>query len=166
MSINLSGSHYVNFQQKNSWKFILVGILALVFIFWVAKGIFNLLNIIAPFLLIITLVLNYRVVVGYGKWLLDVLKRDFLMGILASLGTVIFFPIVSGYLFVKALLLRKVSSLKTPYSNHPGNEGFTAYQEVEEADYEVLEIPEQAKTTSKQDHNYDSFFEKLDKNGI
>lgn len=167
MSINVNGSQFVNFDQKNSWKFIIGGIILLIFLFWLAKGIFNILNIIAPFLLILTLVLNYRVVLGYGKWLLDLLKRDFLMGILACLGTVVFFPLVSGYLFAKVLLLRKVSSLKAPFAQinwESAEDGFTNYEEVIPQKTEKLELPQQSKP--KIEHNYDSFFEKLDKNGI
>ena len=70
MAIYFNSSQFPNFEQKSSWKVIVGAILGLIALFWLAKGVFFILNIIAPFLLIITLILNYKVVLGYGTWLL------------------------------------------------------------------------------------------------
>jgi hypothetical protein len=161
MAIYFNSSQFPNFEQKSSWKVIVGAILGLIALFWLAKGVFFILNIIAPFLLIITLILNYKVVLGYGTWLLELIKRDLLLGILAAIGTVFFFPVVSAYLFGKMLLLRKVNKMKNEFNAQNTfyqNEEFTSYEEVEEIAPNILKLP---KTAEKQtnSNNYDTFFE-------
>ena len=161
MAIYFNSSQFPNFEQKSSWKVIVGAIIGLIALFWLAKGVFFILNIIAPFLLIITLILNYKVVLGYGTWLLELIKRDLLLGILAAIGTVFFFPVVSAYLFGKMLLLRKVNKIKNEFNTQNTfyqNEEFTSYEEVEEIAPNILKLP---KTAEKQtnSNNYDTFFE-------
>lgn len=161
MAIYFNSSQFPNFEQKSSWKVIVGAIIGLIALFWLAKGVFFILNIIAPFLLIITLILNYKVVLGYGTWLLELIKRDLLLGILAVIGTVFFFPVVSAYLFGKMLLLRKVNKMKNEFNAQNTfyqNEEFTSYEEVEEIAPNILKLP---KTAEKQtnSNNYDTFFE-------
>ena len=71
MAIYFNSSQYPNFDQKNSWKVVVGAIIGLIILFWLAKGVFYILNIAAPFLLIITMIMNYKVVLGFGSWLLD-----------------------------------------------------------------------------------------------
>ena len=161
MAIYFNSSQFPNFEQKSSWKVIVGAIIGLIALFWLAKGVFFILNIIAPFLLIITLILNYKVVLGYGTWLLELIKRDLLLGILAAIGTVFFFPVVSAYLFGKMLLLRKVNKMKNEFNAQNTfyqNEEFTSYEEVEEITPNILKLSKTAENQSNS-NNYDTFFE-------
>lgn len=161
MAIYYNSSQFPNFEQKSSWKVIVGAIIGLIALFWLAKGVFFILNIIAPFLLIITLILNYKVVLGYGTWLLELIKRDLLLGILAAIGTVFFFPVVSAYLFGKMLLLRKVNKMKNEFNTQNTfyqNEEFTSYEEVEEITPNILKLSKTAENQSNS-NNYDTFFE-------
>ncbi len=98
-------------------------ILFVVALFYIAKGVFWLLAKAAPFLLIAAIILNYRVVWGYAIWLKDLLMRNPLMGIIAVVATIIGFPIVSGFLFLKSL------STKRERQQQPK---FVPYEEVED----------------------------------
>lgn len=160
MAIYFNSSQYPNFDQKNSWKVIVGAIIGLIILFWLAKGVFYILNIAAPFLLIITLIMNYKVVLGFGSWLLDLLKKDIIVGLLASVGTVVFFPVVSAYLFGKMLLLRKVNKMKSDYTDQSYNikDDYTSYEEVDEIEIPPLELPKKFENLNKP-NNYDKFFD-------
>lgn len=160
MAIYFNSSQYPNFDQKNSWKVIVGAIIGLIILFWLAKGVFYILNIAAPFLLIITLIMNYKVVLGFGSWLLDLLKKDIIVGLLASVGTVVFFPVVSAYLFGKMLLLRKVNKMKSDYIDQSYNikDDYTSYEEVDEIEIPPLELPKKFENLNKP-NNYDKFFD-------
>lgn len=160
MAIYFNSSQYPNFDQKNSWKVIVGAIIGLIILFWLAKGVFYILNIAAPFLLIITLIMNYKVVLGFGSWLLDLLKKDIIVGLLASVGTVVFFPVVSAYLFGKMLLLRKVNKMKSDYTDQSYNikDDYTSYEEVDEIEIPSLELPKKFENLNKP-NNYDKFFD-------
>lgn len=160
MAIYFNSSQYPNFDQKNSWKVVVGAIIGLIILFWLAKGVFYILNIAAPFLLIITMIMNYKVVLGFGSWLLDLLKKDIIVGLLASVGTVVFFPVVSAYLFGKMLLLRKVNKMKSDYTDQSYNikDDYTSYEEVDEIEIPPLELPKKFENLNKP-NNYDKFFD-------
>lgn len=83
-------------------------IVFLIGMFYVAQFVFRILYFLAPFMLIATLIINYRVVTGYLQWVLALVKRNPVMGIGAGILTVLGFPIVSAFLLVKAIMLKKV----------------------------------------------------------
>ena len=53
----------------NSISSILILVLLFVGLFFVAKSIFTILSWVAPIMLIATLIIDHKVVLGYGKWL-------------------------------------------------------------------------------------------------
>lgn len=77
-------------------------ILGLIALYYVAKGAFWVLTWVAPILLIITLVLDYSVVTDYFKMLWNMILRNPIMGILASVLTFFAFPVVIFFLFGRA----------------------------------------------------------------
>ena len=81
-------------------------------VFFIAKGIFKLLYFAAPVLIILALIINYRTVVNFFKWLFGLFKRSFLTGIIAVILTIIGYPIVCGLLFGKSILDRKIRKLQ------------------------------------------------------
>jgi hypothetical protein len=105
----------------------------LVLLFFVAKGIFSVLTMIAPVLIVLALIINYKTVVNYLRFVLGLLRRNLLGGIITIILSVVGFPILSGVLFGKAILDRKVKRLQQA---HEANE------RGEEVDYEEVIRPE------------------------
>jgi hypothetical protein len=98
----------LNGNPVNSIVGIVLMIVFLIGMFYVAQFVFRILYFLAPFMLIATLIINYRVVTGYLQWVLALVKRNPVMGIGAGILTVIGFPIVSAFLLAKAIMLKKV----------------------------------------------------------
>lgn len=126
-------------------------------LFFLAKGIFWLLSIVAPILLIITLILDYTVVTEFLKFIWKLLKDNTLIGILAVFLVVFGYAFVAGYLFFKALGKRTV---KKVFEKARSEENvFTEYEEVKEEE-NFLELPPLPKKQSQADtkNNYDDMF--------
>ncbi len=142
----------------NSITSILIGVLIFVALYWIASSIFKILSVAAPFLLVAALIINHNVVLNYGKWLFSLLKKNPLMGIGAVLLSIFGFPIISGFLLVKALLYRRVNKMKKEYENKTYGE-YTEYEEIKDEPEIRLELPnfEQPKKNKRDD--YDQFFE-------
>ncbi len=132
--------------------FLLLVFLAL---FWVARSIFTILSWLSPVFLILTLIINYNIILNYGKWLWKLLTESTLVGILATVLTVIGFPVVSFLLFGRALLYRKTKALKKAYEE----ERYGTYTEYEEIEEEPLELREIQKDLRHNDDPYEQLFE-------
>ncbi len=154
----------LQFNTKNRNPFqAIVGVAVVVFIFialyFVTKGVFKILSLIAPVLLIITLILDYKVILNYGQWLIKLAKKNILMGIGAIVLTVIGFPFVAAYLFGKALLKRKVKQVQKQYQQQTQGE-LVEYEEVDEEPKDILELPQIVDRPQKEKRNqYDNLFD-------
>ncbi len=119
-------------------------VLIFVAMFFLAKGIFTVLSWVAPVLIIGALLINYKTVLGFIKYMWALLKRNPLGGVLGIILSVIGFPILSGFLFGKAILDRKVKKLSDEYQARREGE-FVEYEEVirkeTELDLPILEKP-------------------------
>lgn len=126
---------------------LIPAILMLVAVFiavgYIASGIYQILEFIALGLFLITLGLDIaygrQVVLGFAKTLLNLLRRNPLMGVIAIGLTFFFHPLVALFLFGKAMLLRKVGNLKKDFEARQQGQ-YTEYEEVE-VDYE--DVPDQ-----------------------
>lgn len=125
---------------SNSITSILALVLVFVALYFVAKGVFTVLSWVAPVLLIITAIMDHRTIIDYGKWLWNLLRKNVIMGIGAILLTVVGFPIIAGFLFVKALFRRKIGQLEKNIKTEREGQ-FVDYEEVESTTYEPLELP-------------------------
>ena len=135
----MSSQRIYKIGSVNPFVFLIVVAVIIMAVFWVAKSIFRLLNLIAPFLLIGALILNYRVVLGYGKWLAQSVQRNPVFGILAIIFTLIGFPLVAGFLFMRALSTRGGN-------NTAGKLGeYIRYEEVDDDFLDLSDIKEQKK---------------------
>lgn len=140
-----------------------MGVIALIaffiVLFWVFKGIFVLLSYVAPVLLLITAIINYRVITDYLGMLWSVFKKNWLLGILGGVLTVVGFPLVSGFLFVKALFLNKVKAIKEEQEVRQKGE-FIEYEDLSEEDPAeklILKEPEIRKRGTEE-NPYDEVF--------
>lgn len=91
---------------------LLFFLLVLVALYYLAKGVFTLLMWLTPVLLIAALIIDYRSVVGFVKWIGSLFQRNAILGIVVALLAVVLYPLTSGFLFVKALASKKIRSVK------------------------------------------------------
>ena len=111
------------------------------------------------FLLIGALVIDYKVVLNYGKWLVNLFKSNWPLGIGAGLLTFFGFPVIAGFLFVKALLSRKVNNLRQEAERRHQGE-FIEYEELDDTPIKRIELPPiREKQKLPRDESYDEFFD-------
>lgn len=157
---------------------IFFGVLVLMYIF--IGGLFKLLYLAAPVLLVATLVINYRIVADYAIDVFETFRTDVLWGVVKVAFTVLCYPFVIGWLFAKSLIYRKVDKMKQNFdaqmqatnNNMGANFGKNASNTTDFADFEELSsellnknrpqkeepiIIELPKPKDKQD-DYDQFF--------
>ncbi len=138
-----------------------IGLLVMLVIFYllfkVVSGIVSLLYSAGWILLIIALVLNYTVVFDYVKWLGKVIKTDTLRGVAYSALSIIGYPFVSVWLFLKAFLKYRINRNSKQREKAKEKE-FTAYEEIEEED-DFLELPDLDAPKKKVENRYDDLFE-------
>jgi len=131
----------IDVNPLNALPIILILIAVFVGLWFVAKSIFFVLSYVAPVLLIAALVINHKVVVSYGTFLWNLLRKSPVMGVVGILLSFFFFPVVCLFLFGKALLYRKVDTLKKEFeAKHGGGTTDGEYTE-----YEEIEIPKEEK---------------------
>ena len=104
-------------------------VLLLVALFFIAKGIFTVLAWISPALILGALVINFRTVLNYLKFILSLIQRNPLAGIIAIILSIIGFPILSGVLFGKAIFDRRVRRLQSAHEANQAGE-YVDYEEV------------------------------------
>lgn len=125
---------------------LLILVVVLVALFMLARFVFRILAFLSPALIIAALFLDYKTVTGFGKWLIDLVRRNPLMGIAAIVLTVLGFPLVSAFLAGKALLTRNMRKAKEEQEQARTGE----YIEFEEVEEEPLELPELSKVKRRE----------------
>ena len=128
---------YTNYDTKrlgpfNSLiSFLLLGVLMFI-LFYVFKGIYKVLYIGAPFLLLVTLVVNYRVVLHYFIDIINLFRRDLLSGIVKMAFTVFFYPLVVTWLLIKAVFFVKIDQVRQKVQTQSNDYQKTLYTDYEE----------------------------------
>ncbi len=134
-------------------------VLALIFgaLFFLAKGLFWVLSWAAPVLLILTLIIDHKIVIDYFKYVWRMLSQNLPFGLVLSAVTIFGYPFVAGYLFFKALAKRSIKKASEKYQQ-PQNE-YTDYELVDE-DESFLELPPLNKTKEAPNtsNRYDDVF--------
>ncbi len=140
---------------------IVLGILFLLGLFYVARFIFTIMYYLSPLMIIAALIIDHRVVVDYGKWLVRQTKSNPVVGVIAILLSVLGFPLVSLFLLGKALLRKKVKDVQKEAERQREGE----FIEYEELDSEQMDLPriedwEKEPRRDRRDRNdYDDFFD-------
>jgi len=124
-------------------------VLVVALLFWIAKSILKVLSLVAPVLLVAAVIINHKVVIGYGRWLLDSIKRNPVFGIIAVLFTILGFPIVSMFLLLRALASKGMARAVSQKGE------FIKYEEVNE---DFLDISDIKKHKKKLDNDYNDVF--------
>lgn len=133
------GSRKVDGSPFNSILSIVFLVAIFIGLYYVATGIFTLLTWLTPVMLIGALIINHNVVLDYGKWLLSTLKSNFLLGLGMVLLMVFGYPVIAGYLLLKAVLSKKLEKFQEDFQSQRRPE-FADFEEVDntEADFEDL----------------------------
>lgn len=105
-------------------------VLFFIALLFVVRGVFILLMWTAPLLLIAALVIRPSVVTGHFRWIIQQLRQNTLYGIVLLLATVFGYMLVFPYLFIKALLVRKVDRLQAEYERQTQGE-LVDYEELD-----------------------------------
>ena len=121
------------FAQFRGWQSLLVTAGVLILLYFVAKAIFNVLYFLAIPLLIATLIIKRQVILNFFKTIGGLFKRSPVLGIGAGLLSAFFYPVVIGFLFVQAMMHRKVDKIQGDIEAQKEGE----YVEYEEMNHEV-----------------------------
>lgn len=123
--------------NRHSAHFAVNTILGLVFmvlffaaLLFLVRGLFILLMWTAPLFLIAALFLRPQVVIGHFRWILRQLRDNTFYGIVVLLFTIFGYMLVFPYLFIKALLMRKVDNLQAEYERQTKGE-LVDYEELD-----------------------------------
>jgi hypothetical protein len=158
--------YHKSFQTSNNNPFssiigVVLGILFLLGLFFVARFIFTILYYLSPVMLIAALIIDYKTVTGYGKWLVDKVKTNPLLGIGGILLTILAFPLVSLFLLGKALFKKKVREVEQEVERQREGE----YVDFEELNSEPMDLKRLEEQFREQENlkrrrgNYDDFFD-------
>jgi hypothetical protein len=119
-------------------------------LFFMAKGLFWLLSWVAPVLLILTLIIDFKVVKDFFIYIGKLLKDNPLAGVLAILMIIFAYPFVAGYLFIKALGKRSIKKAMDKVQQEKNT--YTDFEEIVEEDDSFLELPPLNKTHEPAKH--------------
>lgn len=146
---------------------LIFGILGLVALFYILKGLFIVLWWAAPVLFLLSLIINWRVAAETGKSFLQLLGRNPLGGILVGALAVVGFPILALYLFLGALGNRQAEKMRRRFEGQfqePEKEEFVEFEEIESTPkkgpekMEPLTPPPAPEPEKREDNPYDTFF--------
>lgn len=144
----MSDFQFKSYNKTNSWIGILI-ILAIVFvIFFILKNVYYLLGFLVPVFIVLTAILDYRVIVKYGIVIYELLRHRTVLGIVAVIFSFLGLPFLSAALFFNAYM-----NFKTKRNN---KKEFVQYEEVDDAEVEILDLDEFKKVKV---NNYEDLFE-------
>jgi predicted membrane protein len=141
---------------------VIIGfILILVLFYFLLKGLYTLLSWISPFLLIGALILDHKVVLDFGKYVLRLLKENTAIGILMVVLCILGFPFLTGMLFFRAFTGRFIKNY-IKKSGEAAKPKYSDYEEVESDDIkhdDFLILPKaDRRAEAKKDSEYDELF--------
>lgn len=129
---------------------IIIGLVLFILLFtslyFIALSIFKILAWLSPALLIAALILDYKTVFNYGKWIFQLWQSNFLHGLVVTILTVLGYPLVAGFLFFRALLIFRIKQNNPRSKNQTASE-YIEYEEVEEETF--FEQPTREKDRQK-----------------
>ena len=134
-----------NPNTRNPYNLILgmlVGVLFIVGLFIIARGIFSILSLVAPLLLVAALIIRYKAVTDFVSFIFKLLKENTILGIVAVVFSVLAYPVLFAYLLIKAVFYRKLDKIQQAHEKRVQGE-FVDYEVLEEDTLELeSKIPE------------------------
>jgi hypothetical protein len=125
---------------------IVAMVLGLLFLLFLARFIFRILWYISPLILIGALIVDYKGVINFGKWIIALYKRDTILGVVSTILTIFGFPLVAGFLLGKGLFKKRAREIRQEQTRRREGE----FVDFEELDSKPLELPELEKRREKE----------------
>ncbi len=124
---------FVSNNRGGGWGCLILGILSLVAAYYILKGFFIVLWWAAPALFVLALIINWRAVAETGKDFLRLLERNPLGGLLLGALAVVGFPVLSLYLFTRALGYNRIEKFgqRVQENRQMPEEEFVEFEELE-----------------------------------
>lgn len=139
----------------------LVGAIFLIFtiigLFFIANFIFGLLYKYSWLLLIPILIVDYKVIPGFIKWIAGLFKINMGYGLGASFLSVVFYPVTILFLLGKAFFNKKVNEIKSEMELREKGE-YAEFEEMPE-EAEFLELPPIEPEKRTRGNDYDKMFD-------
>jgi len=121
---------------------VIMALAVLVVLFFVARFVFNILYYLSPIFLIATLFIDRNVIFDYLKWIRKLFKRDIIIGVGATILSIFGFPLLSAFLFAKALFKKRVKDAAEEVRMQ--REGrLIEYEEVDDEPLDLRRLEEQ-----------------------
>lgn len=143
----------------------IIGLVLLYALFKLAGWFFTLLWWAAPVIFIASLIIDHKVFLGYVGSIKRLFQRNWIMGLVAGVLSLVLYPLVSTYLLGMALFKKKLKE-KVAEADIQQNGQWVDFEEVPEEpmdldiDYEELPpAPEPLSRDAKKDTRYDDLFE-------
>lgn len=142
----------------------LVGLVVLYVLFKLASWFFSLLWWAAPIIFIASLIIDHKVFLGYVGSIKRLFERNWMLGLVAGLLSILLFPIVAAYLLGMGLFKKKLKE-RAAEEDVRRNGEWADFEEVSEdpmdleIPYEELPPPPEPQTRKGKDTNYDDLFE-------
>jgi hypothetical protein len=137
-------------------------------LFYALKGLYQILWWAAPALVVLTLIVNWRVVPDtLNRWVKS-LQTAPLSALVSAAFAVLAFPFFALWLFLKALGYRQIEQMKRDFSSaRETPEEFVDFEEIEsrpkeqKVEHPPVDVPPAPKKekSKKGDNPYDTFFE-------
>jgi hypothetical protein len=141
-------------QLKNFRNLLILAGIIIVF-FVLARLFLRVLYAVAPILIIATAIINYKVIVNYASAIGKSFKRNPFLGVAAGALSIFFYPIVTAFLFVQALMGRKLEKMQQAETRAQDGE-YIDYEEVkhEVEPEDLLEELNKRRNIEREDNNY------------
>ncbi len=150
-----------SFRSNGIWS-LLVMVLVLVGLFYLARGIYIVLSWATPVLLIAAAVLDYKVFIRFGKYVIRLLQGSPLLGVLVVVLSVVALPLLAAILFFQALASHQAGRIRREIERRNQGE-WAEYEEVEIVDVEPPRVarPEPEKRPARPDDaaDYEQLFD-------
>lgn len=132
--------------------------------YYLTSLIWTILKFLTPVMLIATAIIDYKVIVNYGKWIWKLGQKNWIAGLGAGVLSVIGIPVVSALLLSRALTSRKIKKMTDQFEKRE-NSGFTEFEDLStdqkaEKELRILELEEKPKR--KDPNQYDHLFEEIE----
>ncbi len=129
--------HFKSYNKGNSWLGIIIIVAIIVFIFFIIQNLYKLFALLAPVFLILTAILDYRVIAKFGIVIYELLRYRTVLGILAVIFSIIGLPFVSAAMFFNAFM-----NFKTKRRN---KKRYIDYEDVSDKDDDILILEDKEK---------------------
>ncbi|HEB62134.1 MAG TPA: hypothetical protein ENI82_03180 [Bacteroidetes bacterium] len=129
--------HFKSYNKGNSWLGIIIIVAIIFFIFFIIQNLYKLFALLAPIFLILTAILDYRVIAKFGIVIYELLRYRTVLGILAVIFSIIGLPFVSAAMFFNAFM-----NFKTKRRN---KKRYIDYEDVSDKDDDILILEDKDK---------------------